>query len=135
MKFLKYFFGAIAMILLAIAFGWVVMWLWNALIPQLFGGPILNWTQAVGILVLARLLTGGFGRGWGHSRCGHHRHGGWKSHRNEHWKQRWQKKMSNMSPEERDRCKAKMKRWCGDWEEEPESCNTEPTGSQEEPKN
>ncbi len=135
MKFLKYFFGAIAMILLAIAFGWVVMWLWNALIPQLFGGPILNWTQAVGILVLARLLTGGFGKGWGgHHRCRDCGHSGWKSRKSGHWKQRWEEKMSNMSPEERERCKAKMKRWCGDWEE-PEHKQSETMASPEEPKN
>ena len=53
----------------------VVMWLWNALVPSLFAGPALGFWQAVGLLLLCRILFGGFRRvgppGWGH-----HRHRG-----------------------------------------------------------
>ena len=50
---------------------YVAMSLWNALVPALFGGPSLHFAQALGILVLSRIL---FGR-WGHGR-GHHM--GWR---------------------------------------------------------
>ena len=43
----------------------VVMALWNALIPTLFAGvPSISFLQALGLLVLSRILFGGFrGRG------------------------------------------------------------------------
>jgi len=44
-------------------FGSIVMLLWNWLIPDLFNGPELSFMQALGILVLARILTGGMGHG------------------------------------------------------------------------
>ena len=36
--------------------GLLVMLLWNALLPGLFGSPALNYLQAVGILLLSHLL-------------------------------------------------------------------------------
>lgn len=50
---------------------YVVMRLWNWLVPTLFNGPRLRFVQALGLFVLARLLVGfgGFGRG------GHHGYG------------------------------------------------------------
>ena len=46
---------------------YVLMRLWNGLIPQLFNGPRLRFVQALGLLFLSRLLFGGFGgpRGYG----------------------------------------------------------------------
>jgi hypothetical protein len=38
-----------------------VMLLWNALIPSIFGLGIISFWQALGLLVLSRLLFGGFG--------------------------------------------------------------------------
>lgn len=64
--------------------GLVVMWLWNALVPALFGLPEIGFWQSLGVFVLARILVGGF-RGGGHH---HGRH-----HFREHWK--------HMSDEER----------------------------------
>ena len=66
--------------------GWVVMLLWNWVMPGLFASsqPIDYW-RALGLLVLCRILFGGF-RG---------RHGGGYGGR-ERW-QRWQA----MTPEER----------------------------------
>lgn len=40
----------------------LVMVLWNHLIPDLFQGPQLDFLHALGLVVLAKLLTG-FGRG------------------------------------------------------------------------
>ncbi len=47
-------------------FGWIVQLLWNALIPELFHGPILSYWQSVGLLLLSRFLVGfkGKHRGW-----------------------------------------------------------------------
>jgi hypothetical protein len=53
---------------LAIAFlvGYVVMRLWNWLMPDLFGLPTVGYWQAVGILILAKIIFG-FGGGDGPS--------------------------------------------------------------------
>jgi hypothetical protein len=51
------------MIVIAIAvFGAVVMALWNWLMPPIFGLHPIGFAQAVGMLVLARILFGGRGR-------------------------------------------------------------------------
>ena len=52
--------------------GALVMWLWNWLMPMIFGLPTLTFWQAVGLLVLCRLLVGNIGFGGHH---GHHGHG------------------------------------------------------------
>ena len=60
LKFLA--FGLVAITL----FGWVVMSLWNWLIPGLTGWHTLGFAQALGLLVLCRILFGRFGhRRWG----------------------------------------------------------------------
>ena len=41
--------------------GEIVRRLWNWLLPALFGLPAISFWQAVGLLVLARILFGGFG--------------------------------------------------------------------------
>jgi hypothetical protein len=41
------------------AFSVVALFLWNWLIPEIFGLPRLNYWQIVGLLVLARLVFGG----------------------------------------------------------------------------
>src|ERR1700689_2640335 len=49
--------------ILAIAiFGFGVMSLWNWLVPELFGGKLITFWQALGMLVLSRILVGGFSR-------------------------------------------------------------------------
>jgi hypothetical protein len=75
--------------------GFVVMSLWNRLVPSLFGGPMIDYWEALGLLVLARLLFGGLrphGRGrWGHS---------WH-----HSRERWEQ----MTPEERERFRSRFR--------------------------
>lgn len=56
-------FGIVAAICLVALFGYVVMWLWNALVPEIFGLTTISYWQAVGLLVLFKLLFGGFGGG------------------------------------------------------------------------
>jgi hypothetical protein len=51
----------------AFLFGWVAMLLWNALMPALFGLTAVTFWQALGLVILGRLIFGGrFGRGRGH---------------------------------------------------------------------
>lgn len=80
------------------AFTWVTMYLWNWLVPVLFNGPVISFWQTLGLLVLSKILFSGFG---GKSHGGHR----WKGY----WRERWQ----NMSAEDRERFKQKMKeKWC-----------------------
>ncbi len=56
-------FGTIVIGGLAVLFGFVIMWLWNWLMPELFGLTTLTYWQAVGLFILLKLLLGGCGRG------------------------------------------------------------------------
>ena len=84
---------AILGIALFIAFGgWVVMSLWNWLLPGLFGWHMITFWQALAMLVLCRILFGGVsGRGWHRSR--------------RHWGGRWE----HMTPEEREKFREGMR--------------------------
>lgn len=66
------FMGVIFAILFALVFGLIVKWLWNYLMPDLFGLARINYLQAFAMVVLAKLLFGAFG----HHPPGHpgHRH-------------------------------------------------------------
>ena len=55
--------GIIAVVGLAILFGFIIMSLWNWLMPELFGLTTLTYWQAVGIFILLKILLGGFGGG------------------------------------------------------------------------
>jgi hypothetical protein len=46
--------------------GLITMGLWNVLLPAILGVPAINFWQALGLLLLSRLLFGRFGGGWGH---------------------------------------------------------------------
>lgn len=59
-------FGIIAGIGLATLFGYVIMWLWNWLMPEIFGLTTLTFWQAIGVFVLCKFLLGGCG-GFGSS--------------------------------------------------------------------
>lgn len=66
--------GLVLVLLIALLFGIIVEPLWNWLMPGIFGLPVITYLQAVAMLVLARLLFGGFGR-HGHPRGAYAR--GW----------------------------------------------------------
>ncbi|MDR1808837.1 MAG: hypothetical protein LBR34_00325 [Prevotella sp.] len=74
MKKVAHVLGHIVFALAAAAvFGAVVMWLWNALVPEIFGLASINFWQALALLILCRLLFGSFGRkGWGMGMKRHH---------------------------------------------------------------
>ena len=60
-----------------IVFPFVTMTLWNWLIPALFSGPIISYWQALGLILLSKIL---FSSGCGGRHSKHRHHGPWKSH-------------------------------------------------------
>ena len=53
--------GVIFASIFALLFGLLVKWLWNWLMPEIFGLGVITYWQAFGLLLLAKLLFGGFG--------------------------------------------------------------------------
>ncbi len=52
------FFIAGGVVLLGLGLGYLIMWLWNSLMPGIFGLPEITYWQAVGIFVLAKIIFG-----------------------------------------------------------------------------
>src|SRR6478609_7249043 len=71
--------GIIFFIIFIFLFGFISMSLWNALVPDLFHGPVITYWQALGLLLLGKIFFGGF--------HGHHRRGCHDRHR--HWHKEW----------------------------------------------
>ena len=94
--------GVVFFLVAGLAFSYIVMLLWNALIPALFNGPVVTYFQALGLLVLSHILLRGGGP-W------RHRHG-W---RHDRWRKRWEEKLAAMTPEEREKYRAEWKGRCG----------------------
>ena len=90
-------FLAMAMVFIVL-FGFVVMSLWNWLTPTLFGWHQITYWQALGILILCKILFGGF--------RGHHG-GHWRSRR------RMMQEWAHMTPEEREKFRQSMQGRCG----------------------
>jgi hypothetical protein len=90
-------FIVIAIAALAV-FGFVTMHLWNWLTPVLFGWKLIGFWQAVGLVILSRILFGGF-RGRPGS-------GG-------HWRYRMMERWEKMTPEEREKFRGGMRHRCG----------------------
>ena len=95
-------FFSIALIALAAAavFTWVVARLWNWLMPDLFGLHAITYWQALGLLVLSRILLGGL-RG--------------RPHFGPPWRHRMRERWQQMTPEEREKFRAGMAGHCGHW--------------------
>jgi hypothetical protein len=89
--------------LLAIAaflgiFGGIVMLLWNNVLAVVLHISTVSFWQAVGILVLSKILFGGFrGAHWGRHR----------------WKEKMQQRWDKMTPEEREKFKDEWQNRCG----------------------
>jgi hypothetical protein len=89
--------GAIA-IAAATVLGFIVMGLWNWLAPAVFGARTITFWQALGILVLSKILFGGF--------RGRPGYGG-------HWRHRMSDRWAQMTPEERERFRQGIRSRCG----------------------
>jgi hypothetical protein len=85
----------------ALAFGAVVMLLWNAIVPGLTGWAMLTYPKAIGLLVLCRILFGGF-RGGGPPLKYRMMHG-------MHAKKNWE----GLTEEERTKLKDEWSKRCG----------------------
>lgn len=102
--FFKVVFMIIAIIFFLLLFGYGFMLLWNWLMPDVFGLPLLTYWKAVGILVMAKLLFGNF-EGKGHKKESKKSH---KRFKNRRW----------------DNCKSDFSKWefyDDFWKEEGES--------------
>jgi hypothetical protein len=90
-------FALFAVLFVAI-FSFVVMRLWNWLMPTLFGWHLINFWQAMGILILSKILFGGFrgrpGRRW-------------------YWRHRMMERWEQMTPEEREKFRQGVRGHCG----------------------
>ena len=107
--------------------GWIVQLLWNALVPELFHGPLLTYWQSVGLLLLTRILVGFKGRHRSWKPKSWKRYGPpWKWGKWNNWNmgpgpdycgpwqggwQNWQ----NMTPEEREQAKADWRKKKEEW--------------------
>jgi len=78
----------------------IVMFLWNAIIPVVSGVLSLNFWQAMGLLVLCRILFGGF------------RFGGHHGHRPPFMHPSIRNKFMDMNDEEREQFKNQWKERC-----------------------
>jgi hypothetical protein len=85
-------------------FGLLVKSLWNWLMPTLFGAHAITFWQALGVLILSRILLGGFS---GSSRRYDRR---WRARLIDRWEQ--------MSPEERAKFRERLRHRWGPFEDE-----------------
>ena len=88
----------------------VVQALWNWLIPDIFSWKAITYIQALGLLILSKILFKGFF--WNRNHWGN---GKWRS-RGSHWREKWH----SMSTEDKERFKQKMREKCG-WYQSKES--------------
>ena len=84
-----------------LVFGGVVMLLWNNILAVVLPIQTISFVQALGILVLSKILFGGFRGGWGSRR--------------HYWKNNMMQKWNTMTPEEREKFKQEWQRRCGPW--------------------
>jgi hypothetical protein len=96
-KYRARFLGKALLVVAGIAvLGGIVMALWNAVVPIMFPGTrLVDYPHALGLLILSRILFGGF-RG----------RGGW--HQGHRWR-RWE----GMTPQERAQFKQTAGSRCG----------------------
>ncbi len=81
-----------------VVLGLVVMGLWNWLVPALFGWGRIDFLQALALLILSRILFGGFRGPWGRGLA---------------WRHRMQERWERMTPEEREKFRAGFHGHCG----------------------
>lgn len=90
-------FGAL-FIIAVFGLPYVVMLLWNAILPNVIGVKTISYLQAIGIFILSKILFGGFRFG---GKRGQHK-----------MKQHFKNKLMDMSDEERQAFRQKWKERC-----------------------
>jgi hypothetical protein len=89
-------------LVIATVLSFIVMQLWNHLLPEVVGARTITFWQAFGLLILSKILFGGFRRPgplpWA-------------------WKRRMAERWDKMTPEEREKFRAGWGR-CGHWNKE-----------------
>jgi hypothetical protein len=93
-----FFVAPPAIVILIAICGEVVMHIWNWLVPTMFGWHPITFWQALGLLVLCRILFGSFGG-----------HGPVRSRCQQPMGKRWER----MTPEEREKFRQNMRSRCG----------------------
>ena len=88
---------ALFAVLFVVVLGFVVMSLWNWLVPALFGLHKIGFWQALGLLLLSKILFGGFRGPRGRM----------------HWRARMMERWEKMTPEEREKFREGMRGRCG----------------------
>lgn len=95
-----------AFILIGIAaillFSFIVMSLWNNILAIVLHISTITFWQALGILILAKILFGGF-------------RGGWRGYHHGYQKKQMFEKWQNMTPEEREKFRQEWESRCGRW--------------------
>jgi len=81
----------------ATALSFIVMGLWNWLVPPIIGWKAIDFWQALGLLALTRVLFG-LRVGFGHRM---------------HWRGRMAERWERMTPEEREKFREGMRARCG----------------------
>ncbi|HXA75919.1 MAG TPA: hypothetical protein VNV41_02195 [Candidatus Acidoferrales bacterium] len=89
---------AVLVLLAATVMSFVVMGLWNWLMPALFALHRISFWQALGLLLLGKILFGGFRGPRGPY---------------VHWRGRMMERWEKMTPEEREKFREGMKGRCG----------------------
>ena len=97
-RFLRVLKIGVFAIVAATAVSFLVMSLWNVLMPGIFALRAITFWQALGLLILSKILFGGFRP---------YRGGG------PHWRRRIMERWERMTPEEREKFKQGMRRGCG----------------------
>jgi hypothetical protein len=87
----------LAMALFAVMGGEIVLHLWNWLLPPLFGWRQIGFRQALGLLILCRILFGSRWRGPGRSS----------------FRRRMRERCKYRTPEERERFRERVREWFG----------------------
>jgi len=95
MKLFKIFKVLCIVCVACVVLGFIVEHLWNWLMPSIFKLRTISFVEAIGLLLLSKILLGGF-----------HKHG------HNRWKRGMEERFANMSPEERLRFRQGM-RECG----------------------
>lgn len=99
---MKFIWMPILFVAICIAMTAVVMLLWNWLMPVVFGLGLITFWQALGLLVMCKILFGGF-KGKHHCGCSSHQGYGQNG-----WKEKFKSKWQHMSEEDRKKWEEKF---------------------------